>query len=147
MGVVDLDDMLLVEVAQRAILGTVLADDRLGGGGDEEILLLQPQGLALVVVVIGIEHFCDDLGHGLLLHRLQVLTPGVEGHIHGDRALGVPQAQGVGVVGLVAGDLHVTWNGQHGRVAHVLRLIVAVHPNGPRSCRQSGPPPPRPSWR
>ena len=45
-GVVDLDDMLEVEVAQGAVLGPVLAHDGLDGGGDEEILLLEAQGLA-----------------------------------------------------------------------------------------------------
>ena len=39
-GVVDLDDMLLVEVAQGAVLGLVLAADGLSGGRHEEILLL-----------------------------------------------------------------------------------------------------------
>ena len=47
----------------------VLACDGLHGGGNEEILLLQPQGLALIVVVLGIEHLGDDVRHGLLLRR------------------------------------------------------------------------------
>ena len=89
-GIVDLDDMLPGEVAQRAVLGLVLADNGLDGGGNKEVLLLQTQGLALVVVVIRVEHLGDHLGHGLLLHRLQVLAPGVQGHIHRQGALGVP---------------------------------------------------------
>ena len=76
MGVVDLDDMLLVEVAEGAVLRLVLAADVLHGGGDEEILLLEPEGLALVVVVLGVEDLGDGLGHGLLLGGLQVLAPG-----------------------------------------------------------------------
>ena len=39
-GVVDLDDVLFMEVAQGAILGAVLTDDGLHRGGDEEVLLL-----------------------------------------------------------------------------------------------------------
>ena len=80
------------------------------------------------MVVVGVEDLGDDLGHGLLLHRLQVLAPGVEGHVHRQGALGVPQAQGVGVVGVVAGDLHVPGDGQHGGVAHVLGVVGAVLP-------------------
>ena len=125
-GIVDLDDVLLVEIAQGAILSAVLAHDGLHGSRDEEVLLLQAQRLALVVVVIRIQHLGNDLGHSLLLHGLQVLAPGVQGHIHGHRALGVPQAQHVGVVGLVAGDLHVAGNGQNGGVAHVLGVVVAL---------------------
>ena len=125
MGVVDLEDVLLVEVAQGAILGAVLAHDGLDGSGDKEILLLQAQRLALVVVVIGIEHLGDDLSHGLLLHRLEILALGVVGHIHGDGALGVPEAQGIGVLGLIAGDLHIPGDGQDGGIAHMLRV---VHP-------------------
>ena len=58
-GIVDLDDVLLVEVLQGAVVLDVLAGDGLHGSGDEEILLLQAQGLALVVVVLGIEHLAD----------------------------------------------------------------------------------------
>ena len=50
MGVVDLDDVLLVEVGQGAVGLDVLADDGLDGGGNEEVLLAQAQALALVVV-------------------------------------------------------------------------------------------------
>ena len=126
MGVVDLDDMLFMEIVEGAILGPVLADNGLDRGGYKEILLLQAQGFPLVVVVVGVEDLSDDLRHGLLLHSLEILAPGVEGHIHRDRTLGVPQAQGVGMPGLVAGDLHVPGNGQHGGIAHMLRVVDAV---------------------
>ena len=46
MGVVDLDDVLLMEVTQSAVLSAVLAHDGLYGGGNEEVLLLQTQRLA-----------------------------------------------------------------------------------------------------
>ena len=126
MGVVDLDDVLLVEVPQGAVLGLVLPADVLHGGGDEEILLLEPQGLALVVVVLGVEDLGDGLGHGLLLHGLQVLAPGEEGHVQGDGALGVPQPEDVDVVGAVAGDLHVLGHGQHVAAPLVDHGVAAV---------------------
>lgn len=102
--VIDLDDMLEVEVAQGAVLGPVLAHDGLDGGGDEEILLLEAQGLALVVVVLGVEHLGDGLGHGPLLHGFQILAGGEQVHVHRRGAVGVPQAEQVAVLGAVAGD-------------------------------------------
>ena len=125
-GVVDLDDVLEVEVAQGAVLRPVLAHDGLDRGGDEEVLLLQAQGLALVVVVLGVEHLGDGLGHGLLLHRLQILAGGEQAHVHRRGALGVPQAEGVAVLGLVAGNLHVPGHGQHRVIAGVLDLVAAL---------------------
>ena len=125
-GVVDLDDVLQVEIAQGAVLRPVLAHDGLDGGGDEKVLLLQPQGLALVVVVLGVEHLGDGLRHGLLLHRPQVLAGGEQVHIHRGGALGVPQPQQVAVLGVVAGDLHVLGHRQHRVVAGVLHPVAAL---------------------
>ena len=125
-GVVDLDDVLLVEIPQGAVLGLVLPADVLHGGGDEEVLLLQAQGLALVVVVLGVEDLGDGLGHGLLLHGLQVLAPGEEGHVQRDGALGVPQPEDVDVVGAVTGDLHILGHGQHVVAALVDHGVLAV---------------------
>ena len=125
-GVVDLNDVLFMEITQGAVLRLVLAADGLDGGGDEEILLLEPQGLALVVVVLGVEHLGDDLGHGLLLHRLQILAGGEELHIHRVGALGVPQPQDVGVLGAVTGDLHVPGDGQYVGAALVRHPVASV---------------------
>ena len=126
MGVVDLDDVLLMEVAQGAVFRPVLAHDGLNGSGHKEILLLQPQGLALIVVVLGVEDLGNGLGHGLLLHGLQVLAGGKQGHVHRGGALGVPKAQGVGVLGAVAGNHHILGDGQHGGIPGVLNPVGAV---------------------
>ena len=90
MGVVDLDDVLLVEVGQGAIGLDVLADNGLDRGGDKEILLLEAQALALVVVVLGVKDLGNDLGHGLFLASLQVLAPAEEAHVDRRGALGIP---------------------------------------------------------
>ena len=129
-GVVDLNDVLLVEVLRRAVLLDVLADDGLHGGGDEEILLLQAQGFALVMVVLGVEHLADGIGHGALLRRVEVLALAEELHVDGLGAAGLPQAQGVDVVGVVAGDLHVAGDGQHAGAVLVHHHEVAVIPAG-----------------
>ena len=129
-GVVDLDDVLLVEVLHRAVLLDVLADDGLDGGGDEEILLLETEGLALVMVVLRIEHLADGIGHGALLRRVEVLTLAEQLHVDGLGAAGLPQPQGVDVVGVVAGDLHVAGDGQDTGVVLVDHHKMAVVPAG-----------------
>ena len=123
-GVVDLDDVLLVEVGQGAVGLDVLADDGLDGGGDEEILLAQAQALALIVVVLGVENLGDDLGHGLFLVGLQILALAEQAHVNGRGALGVPQAQDVGVLGAVTCHGHVAGHSQHPGVV----LVDHVHP-------------------
>ncbi len=107
MGVVDLDDVLLMEVLHGAVHFRVLGGDGLDGGGHEEILLLQAQGLALQVVVLRIEDLGDGLRHGLVLGGLQILAPGEQGHVHRLGGPGVPQPQDVHVICAVAGDLHI----------------------------------------
>ena len=129
-GVVDLDDVLLVEVLQGAVGLDVPAGDGLQGGRHEEILLLQPQGLALVVVVLGIEDGADGVGHGPLLVGLQVLPLAEQLHINGLGALGVPQAQGVHMVGVVARHQHIAGDGQHPGIVLVDHHQVAVVPPG-----------------
>ncbi len=81
-GIVDLDNVFLVEVLQRAVGLDMLAGDGLDGGADEEILLLEPQGLALVVVILRIEHLGNGVRHGPLLVGLEILAPVEEGHVH-----------------------------------------------------------------
>ena len=55
MGVVDLDHVLFVEVFQGAIGFQMLCDDGLHRSGDKEVLLLQSQGFALIVIVLRVE--------------------------------------------------------------------------------------------
>ena len=76
MGIVDLQNIFLMEVAQRAIHVQVLFGNGLHRGGHKEILLLEPQRLALVMIVLGVENFGNGLCHGLLLGGLEILPPG-----------------------------------------------------------------------
>lgn len=130
MGVVDLNDVLLVEVLQRAVLLDMLASDGLHRSGHEEILLLQPQGLTLVVVILGIQHLGDHVGHGPLLAGAEVLALREQLHVDGFGGLGIPQPQGIHMVGVVTGDLHVTGHRQHTGVVLVHHHQVAVVPAG-----------------
>ena len=56
MGVVELECDLLIEFVDVVMLAHILFHSLLHGCGDEEILLLQAQFLARIVVVVGIEH-------------------------------------------------------------------------------------------
>ncbi|CDC68560.1 uncharacterized protein BN503_01437 [Oscillibacter sp. CAG:155] len=131
MGVVDLDDVLLVEVLQCAVDLQVLGCDGLHRGGDEEVLLLEPQGLALQVVILGIEDLGDGLCHCLLLGSLQILAPGEQRHIQRLGGTGVPQPQHVHMVCTVAGDLHVAGHCPDHRSVLVDHMQMAVVPELP----------------
>ena len=119
-GVVDVQHMLVRKVAQRAVLGLVLGADVLQGRRDEEVLLLETQGLALAVVILRIQHHGDGLRHGVLLHGLEVFARGEQLHIQRDRALGLPQAQVGDVVGIITGNRHIVRHRKHGGVVLVL---------------------------
>ena len=124
--IVDLDRVVLAEGADVAPLFDVLAHDVLRGGGDEEILLLETQDLALELLVGGIEHLGDDLGHRALLEALDVLGVGEEIHVELAGALRVPETQLVDLLALIARDQHVARDRDDGRVVGMLGLVVAV---------------------
>ncbi|MPM82396.1 hypothetical protein SDC9_129457 [bioreactor metagenome] len=84
------------------------------------------------MVVVGVEDLGDHLRHGLVLRGLEILPPGIEAHIHRLWGLGIPQTQGVGVAGVVSGDLHVAWNGQHRGAALLNDVEVPVVPKLPQ---------------
>ena len=124
MRVVYVHDVVLGKGAHVAPLLAVLLDYGLRRGGDEEVLLLEAERLALHVVVRRVEHLGDDLGHGALLHALDVLALGELVHVEGVGAVRLPEAEGVHLAAAVARDEHVARDGQDGGV--VLELGVAV---------------------
>ena len=124
-GVIDLDGVVLGKALDVAPLFDVLAHDVLGGGRDEEVLLLQAQGLAFHVVIGRVEHLGDHLGHGALLHALDILSLGEQVHIQGVGTLGVPQAENVDLLSAVAGDEHIPGHGDDGVIVSVLGMIMA----------------------
>ena len=126
-GVVDLDDVLLMEVLHGTVQFGVLGGDGLEGGGHEEVLLFQPQRLALQMIVLRIEDLGNGLCHGLVLRGLQVLAPGEQGHIHRLGGPGVPQPQDIHMLRAVAGDLHVAGHGlDHLTVEGELGVLAGV---------------------
>ena len=75
MGVVQLKHYFFIEFSDVIVLLFILSHRPLYAGGDKEILLLQAQFLACVVVVVGVKHLHDGLCQVLLLHRLLVIAP------------------------------------------------------------------------
>ena len=126
-GVVDMDGDAIGQTVERAIDLQMAADDVLNGGGHEEVLLAQAEGFALGVVVGGIEHLADDLGHGVLLDGAQVLALIEQAHVEAGGARR-PEAEDADGLAVLAGDHHVARGGlDRGGVA-VLDVVEAVVP-------------------
>ena len=68
MRVVDVNGDLVGQVVKGFILRKMVVENILQRRTDEEILLRQPQQLALGVVIRRVEHLRDGLGHRVLLH-------------------------------------------------------------------------------
>ena len=139
MGVVELDRDLRRELVPAPRPLPEAPEDVLQGGGDEEVLLLEPQLLAGVLVVRGIEDLGDVLGLVLVLHRPHVFA-GVEAQeVELAARLRRPQPEGVHVVGAEAHDQGVVGHrvdvlgvdpaGEVPalRVTHVLGAAVELH--------------------
>ena len=139
-GVVDVDGGVVRQVVQGAELLEVAAHDVLHRGGDQEILLRQPQGFALPVIIGGVEHLGDDLGHGLLLHGAHILTLVEQGHVHA-RGGGAPQPQGGHAAAILARDHQVVGLGDDdvGVVVHHVVEAVVVPPFPDIAVGQFGP--------
>ena len=74
MCIVHLEGCLLIELVDIAVLSLVLGNRLLDRRGDEEVLLLEPQLLAGIVVVVRIKNLDDVARQVLLLDRLLVVA-------------------------------------------------------------------------
>ena len=127
MGVVDVDAHLLRQQAEVVAVELLkVTDDVLQGGAGEEVGLLQPQHLALVVVVFRIEHLGDHGGGLNGLHRLVVLALAEGLEVEALGAPGRPHAQGVHRLRVIAHNGHVVGHGFHRVVILVDKLGLAV---------------------
>ena len=116
-GVVELDGGRLVEVDEvLTVGGAVDPQNILEGGAGEDILLLDPQLLALLGGVVGIEDPGDILGLVLFQQGLFIVlsVEGVEVQLL--LGLALPQAQGADIVVAVADDGHIVGHGDDGLV-------------------------------
>mmetsp|Transcript_35289 Transcript_35289/g.76152 ORF Transcript_35289/g.76152 Transcript_35289/m.76152 type:complete len:380 (-) Transcript_35289:81-1220(-) len=105
MGVVHLNGDLLGKFRPLPVgLLDELAQEILQGGAHEEVLLLQSQELALVLVVVGVEDSREILGLASVVDSLRVaeLVECLEVKLLGRK--GPPKSQVVGIVGVEARD-------------------------------------------
>ena len=116
-SIVELDSVLFCEEAEIiAVLSLVAADNILQRSGAEEVLLLESEHLALVLVVVGIENLGDILGVVLLLDSEVVLGVVERGEVEVVDSLSLPQTEGVDVVGLAADYSHIVGNCLYGLI-------------------------------
>ena len=127
MRVVDVDDDLLRQLAPvRAVELLEVLEDVLEGGGGEEILLLQAEQLAFVVVVFGVEDVGDGFRQFLFLRRLHIVAVVEVAQVNALRGAGAPKAQTVDGGGVIAHQRHVVGNSLDRVVADVTEHRAAV---------------------
>ena len=127
MSVVDVDSVLLGKILKGGVIPEVPCNDILYRGGDKEILLTQPEALALGVIVGGVEHLADDLRHSLLLHGSHVIA--LVEHCHVDAVdLRRPQTQHCNASAVLAGHHHIIGDCLDGLAADKLDLVEVVIP-------------------
>ena len=74
MGIIHLEGCLLIELPDIGMRSLIVIDRILHRRGDEEILLLQTQLLACIVVIVRIQDLDDVSCQVLLLDSLLVIT-------------------------------------------------------------------------
>ena len=89
-------------------------------------MLLQAQLLALVVVVLGIEHLGDDLAELLFLQGLHILAPVELLHVDLLGRAGRPGAQHVDHGAVIAQYRHIIGHGLHGFIVQMAVFEPAV---------------------
>ena len=124
--VVELNGHLLREAHEVGVRLQVAPHDVGDGAGDEEVLLLEAQLLAGLVLIVRVEHLRDDLGVVLLDHRALVVAVVEEGEVELGRRARLPQAQGVDRLRAEARDRGVPGHAHHRLAAHPLRGHAAV---------------------
>ena len=127
MRVVDMDGHLVRNVIQFLVVAEIPLHNVLNGRGHQEILLAEPQHFAFGMVVRRVEDLADGLGHGLLLHRTDVVALVEEAHVEAG-GLGLPEAQDSNAVGVLAGNVHIIGDGVDRGLALHGRRVVAVAP-------------------
>jgi len=126
MGIVEMNGRLFRKVFQRTVLTQMALHDVLNRGRNEKILLRKAQAFPLRVIIAGIEHLCEHLGHGLLLNRAHVFAFVEQIHVEFLR-LCFPQPQQTDAPSVIAGGHQVIRNsGDRGRIAKRNRVIRAV---------------------
>ena len=127
MGVVEVDGSQLGQLVQVAVGVQVPPDDVLDGGAHQEVLLGEPQQLAVGVVVLGVQHLGDDLAHGLLFHGPHIVAAVKELHVE-LVVFSLPHTQQADALAVLAGNAHIIGHGGDGGIVLVAHGVVLVVP-------------------
>ena len=132
MGIVELDGAMGGKPAQVVAPHPLIApDDILQAGAGEEILLLEPQPLALIGGIIGIKHPGDIL-HLVLFPDGQVVFLVVEqGEVKLLHRFALPEPEGAYVAGMIPDDGHIVGHGKDGLVRKGDGNGLIIPPAGP----------------
>ena len=131
--IVELNGGVHRKAAQVVAVDLLIAlDDILQRRGAEEILLLEAQHLALVAVVVGIEHLGDIIGLVALAHRIEVVLIVELRKVEVGQRFGLPQAQGADVLGSVADHRHVIGHCPDLLAGELDELTVLLAADAPR---------------
>ena len=127
MRIVDVEDNLIRQhVPVGAVYLLEVVQSVLNRRGGQEILLLEAQLLAFLVVVLRIQNLRDGLDQRTILVRRSVIAAVELDHIDGRDGAGRPGAQHVDHVAVIAQDRHVVGNSLHGVVVHQTVADAAV---------------------
>ena len=110
MGIVHLENCLLIELPDVAVMLFIFLDRCLKAGGYEEVLLFQTQLLTCHMVIVRVKHLYDIAGKVLLLHCLLIITlvERVQTKVH--NGLRIPDTKGIYDVVVVSQDRHIVGN-------------------------------------
>ncbi len=125
MGIVELEGCLLIELADVAVMLLVFRDRRLYAGGDKEILLLQTQLLACIVLVSRIQDLNDILRQVLLLHSLHIFALVEMVKLEVVDGLRIPYTQGVYNPVSISDDGDIKGYGTNGLIVPLDKLVLA----------------------
>ena len=103
-----------------------ILDGVLQRGAGEEVVLLEAEHFALVVLILGIEHFGDHLGYLHFLHGLEVFALAEVRQIQIGAAARRPGAKRVDTVVVVADHGHIVGHGIDLIGVHELENLAAV---------------------
>ena len=110
MRVIDMNDILLGKIRQVVAILLELPDDGLDAGGNKEVLLLQPQDLALFMRIFRIQHLGDHLDQIVLGQGPRVLAPIEQAHVQMLGGTRAPKPQRVDQRRVVSDNRHVIGN-------------------------------------
>ena len=125
MGIIHLDDNFLVELPDVAVFLLIFRDQRLEAGGNEEILLFQPELFSGVVVIVRIEDIHDQLRQVLLLHCFVIVTSVKLIQLEVCNRLCIPYAQRIHHMVAVSDDRHIVRDREYRLIILLDKFILA----------------------